>query len=266
MDRMDSEERDLLIDLESGRIISEEGSSQGAVSGNRQVKNAFNTVVSGFLGLNRSVGGESGVNPYSNLGETSKSGAGNVEGLLGSSSGEVSGEHMAIVEKKHGKEKRKNTKYKKAPKPPRPPKGPSLDAADVKLIKELSALAMKKRARSEQMKAMKKMKEAKSSSSSLISKNSSVSALVITILFFVIILFQGFCSRSSSSVSFEGSPEPAATNSLISVQFYGNPSTNFGNGHGSEPPRFCTAGFWFEFWINWVDALGNMTVIEDRKC
>ncbi|XP_028103233.1 uncharacterized protein LOC114302412 isoform X1 [Camellia sinensis] len=237
MDRMDSEERDLLIDLESGRIISEEGSSQGAVSGNRQVKNAFNTVLSGFLGLNRSVGGESGVNSYSNLGETSKSGAGNVEGLLGSSSGEVSGEHMAIVEKKHGKEKRKNTKYKKAPKPPRPPKGPSLDAADVKLIKELSALAMKKRARSEQMKAMKKMKEAKSSSSSLISKNSSVSALVITILFFVIILFQGFCSRSSSSVSFEGSPEPAATNSLISVQFYGNPSTNFGNGHGSEPPR-----------------------------
>ncbi|GMQ00387.1 hypothetical protein CsSME_00047493 [Camellia sinensis var. sinensis] len=245
MDRMDSEERDLLIDLESGRIISEEGSSQGAVSGNRQVKNAFNTVLSGFLGLNRSVGGESGVNSYSNLGETSKSGAGNVEGLLGSSSGEVSGEHMAIVEKKHGKEKRKNTKYKKAPKPPRPPKGPSLDAADVKLIKELSALAMKKRARSEQMKAMKKMKEAKSSSSSLISKNSSVSALVITILFFVIILFQGqwqvlsligFCSRSSSSVSFEGSPEPAATNSLISVQFYGNPSTNFGNGHGSEPP------------------------------
>lgn len=238
MDRMDSEERDLLIDLESGRIISEEGSSQGAVLGNRQVKNAFNTVVSGFLGLNRSVGGESGVNSYSNLGETSKSGAGNVEGLLGSSSGEVSGEHMAIVEKKHGKEKRNNTKYKKAPKPPRPPKGPSLDAADVKLIKELSALAMKKRARSEQMKAMKKMKEAKSSSSSssLILKNSSVSALVITILFFVIILFQGFCSRSSSSVSFEGSPEPAATNSLISVQFYGNPSTNFGNGLGSEPP------------------------------
>ncbi|KAL7199092.1 hypothetical protein ACSBR2_021386 [Camellia fascicularis] len=239
MDRMDSEERDLLIDLESGRIISEEASSQGAVLGNRQVKNAFNTVVSGFLGLNRSVGGESGVNSYSNLGETSKSGAGNVEGLLGSSSGEVSGEHMAIAEKKHGKEKRKNTKYKKAPKPPRPPKGPSLDAADVKLIKELSALAMKKRARSEQMKAMKKMKEAKSSSSlssSLISKNSSVSALVITILFFVIILFQGFCSRSSSSVSFEGSPEPAATNSLISVQFYGNPSTNFGNGLGSEPP------------------------------
>ncbi|KAI7992865.1 hypothetical protein LOK49_LG12G00967 [Camellia lanceoleosa] len=237
MDRMDSEERDLLIDLESGRIISEEGSSQGAVLGNRQVKNAFNTVVSGFLGLNRSVGGESGVNSYSNLGETSKSGAGNVEGLLGSSSGEVSGEHMAIVEKKHGKEKRKNTKYKKAPKPPRPPKGPSLDAADVKLIKELSALAMKKRARSEQMKAMKKMKEAKSSSSSsLISKNSSVSALVITILFFVIILFQGFCSRSSSRVSFEGSPEPAATNSLISVQFYGNPSTNFGNGLRSEPP------------------------------
>lgn len=90
MDRMDSEERDLLIDLESGRIISEEGSSQGAVLGNRQVKNAFNTVVSGFLGLNRSVGGESGVNSYSNLGETSKSGAGNVEGLLGSSSGEVS--------------------------------------------------------------------------------------------------------------------------------------------------------------------------------
>lgn len=238
MDRMDSEERDLLIDLESGRIISEEGSSQGTVLGNRQVKNAFNTVVSGFLGLNRSVGGESAVNSYSNLGETSKSGAGNVEGLLGSSSGEVSGEHMAIVEKKHGKEKRKNTKYKKAPKPPRPPKGPSLDAADVKLIKELSALAMKKRARSEQMKAMKKMKEAKSSSSSssLISKNSSVSALVITILFFVVILFQGFCSRSSSSVSFEGSPEPAATNSLISVQFYGNPSTNFGNGLGSEPP------------------------------
>jgi hypothetical protein len=60
-----------------------------------------------------------------------------------------------------------------------------LDAADQKLIKEISELAMLKRARIERMKALKKVKATKASS------NSNLFAMVFTILFCLVILFQG---------------------------------------------------------------------------
>lgn len=88
------------------------------------------------------------------------------------------------------REKRKKASNKKAPKPPRPPKAPSLDAADHKLIREISELAMLKRARIERMKALKKMKVVKSSSPSS-SNTSSLLAMVFTVVFFVVIIFQG---------------------------------------------------------------------------
>lgn len=95
-------------------------------------------------------------------------------------------ESVGVLEPKKVKDKRKSTSSKKPPKPPRPPRGLSLDAADQKLIKEISDLAMLKRARVERMKALKKMKAAKTSTS-----NSNLYATLITVLFCLVIVFQG---------------------------------------------------------------------------
>ncbi|KAK6146245.1 hypothetical protein DH2020_020114 [Rehmannia glutinosa] len=94
------------------------------------------------------------------------------------------------VSKSAKKEKRLSMSAKKPPKPPRPPRGLSLDAADQKLIKEISELAMIKRARIERMKALKKMKAAKASSAST-SSSGNLIAMLFTILFCIVILFQG---------------------------------------------------------------------------
>ncbi|CAN4108924.1 unnamed protein product [Withania somnifera] len=80
----------------------------------------------------------------------------------------------------------KKTRKPKPPKPPRPPKGPSLDASDVKLVKEISELAIWKRRRTERIKALKKTKKESGSSSKM-----NILATVITILFFLVIIFQG---------------------------------------------------------------------------
>ncbi|KAL6526468.1 hypothetical protein OROGR_015558 [Orobanche gracilis] len=90
------------------------------------------------------------------------------------------------------KEKRFSLSAKKPPKPPRPPRGMSLDAADRKLVNEISELALIKRARIERMKALRKIKTAKASLGSI--------AMVFTILFFVLIIFQG-CHLTSNHSS-----------------------------------------------------------------
>ncbi|KAJ6680047.1 PROTEIN putative-RELATED [Salix purpurea] len=94
-----------------------------------------------------------------------------------------------------------------------------VDRKDVKLMKEITELAMRKRARIERLKAIKKMRAAKTSSWS-----SSLSAMVITIVFCLIILYQGISSRYSGSLALKGSPESAVGSSeaLIGVQFYKN--------------------------------------------
>lgn len=142
-------------------------------------------------------------------------------------------EAMDLVEKKTVKEKRKKTSNKKPPKPPRPPRGPSLDAADQKLIREISELAMLKRARIERVKALKKMKATKASSS-----NSNLFAMVFTILFCLVIVFQGMSSSRSSSLAFPGSPESAVgtEGSFISVQYFQNVSASDTNGPDSSSP------------------------------
>lgn len=139
------------------------------------------------------------------------------------------------LEVKKVKDKRKSTSSKKPPKPPRPPRGLSLDAADQKLIKEISELAMMKRARVERMRTLKKMKAAKASPS-----NSNLYATVITVLFCLVIVFQGLFSRSSSRVSFGGSPESSVASSggFISVQYHNNLSDGNTEGPGSLPPNF----------------------------
>ncbi|KAL8490531.1 hypothetical protein ACS0TY_022524 [Phlomoides rotata] len=88
------------------------------------------------------------------------------------------------------KEKRVWVSAKKSPKPPRPPapRGLSLDAADQKLIKEISQLLMIKRARIERIKALRKAKAAAKTSSS---SSGNFIAMLFTILFCVVIVFQG---------------------------------------------------------------------------
>ncbi|KAI4303120.1 hypothetical protein MLD38_038789 [Melastoma candidum] len=117
--------------------------------------------------------------------------------------GSETGETLSSAEKA-GKEKRKKSGNIKASKPPRPPRSPSLDAADQKLIKEIAELAMLKRARLERMKALKNEKNAKAASSG---SSRNVLALVFTVLFIFVMVFQG-CSPSTTVpvITSEGPP------------------------------------------------------------
>uniref|UniRef100_A0A0A8YKC3 Uncharacterized protein n=1 Tax=Arundo donax TaxID=35708 RepID=A0A0A8YKC3_ARUDO len=130
-----------------------------------------------------------------------------------------------------GGEKAKKKRSKKPPRPPRPPTLTALDVSDQKLLNELNELAVLKRARIERMKALKKMKNAKQGSSS-----NNLCPLIITIIFCIVILWQGFFSRQASAVSFHGSPESSirAHSSLISIRFYKNHSS-------VRPPSSTTA-------------------------
>ncbi|KAI3687646.1 hypothetical protein L1987_81346 [Smallanthus sonchifolius] len=111
-------------------------------------------------------------------------------------------------------------KCKKGPsakKPPRPPRPFSLDASDQKLIKELAELAMMKRARIERMKALKQKKNSKISlSSSSSSSHGSFIAMLFTIIFLLVILFQG----QNSGGTIQRSPQTGqgSTNGLTVVQ------------------------------------------------
>ncbi|KAI3822338.1 hypothetical protein L1987_09927 [Smallanthus sonchifolius] len=97
----------------------------------------------------------------------------------------------------------KSKKASSAKKPPRPPRPLSLDASDQKLIKELAELAMMKRARIERMKALKQKKNSKISPSSSPSSHGSFLAMLFTIIFLLVILFQG----QNSGVTIQGSPQ-----------------------------------------------------------
>ncbi|KAF9620946.1 hypothetical protein IFM89_015343 [Coptis chinensis] len=250
-------ERDLLaVDLESGGTTSEEeGNVESVITGARQKKKYLGRVWSGVINVDGLIKDEYGVRASNSVLNFSEKSSG-------------SEENVGLMGKKSVKEKRKKTGSKKPPKPPRPPGGPSLDAADQKLVREISELAMLKRARVERMKAQKKMKAAKALSSSSSSSSSSLCALVVTVLFCLVILFQGniaaplfcrrvrialrkslysdFCrrfvaiglfSRSNSHASFEGSPESArATRGpLISVQYYKNPAAGNINPSSESP-------------------------------
>ncbi|XP_038713598.1 uncharacterized protein LOC120007445 [Tripterygium wilfordii] len=208
MDNLIARESDLEVDLESGGTTSEEDRSKDQVSNSRQRDKSR----SEFWGGRSS---HDGLVSSSRIFEIADK---DVELLIDKNSeGEEIREHN-VVAKTRVEEKRKKRTSRKAPKPPRPPKGPSLDAADEKLVREIVELAMKRRARMERIKTLKKTRAAKSSS-----LNSSLPAMVITLLFLVII-FHGICLKGSPSAGVLGSPAPAvATNEgLISVQFHKN--------------------------------------------
>ncbi|KAJ6902747.1 hypothetical protein NC651_020278 [Populus alba x Populus x berolinensis] len=214
-------DRGFEVDLESGVRNSVEDSCKNAGSGVKTPTKPLLAKVCGAF-TDGTANGEERVNLCGNV---SDSGGGSAD--QAKLEGEIS---VDQVEKKMVKKKHKKTSNKK---PPRPPRGPSLDAADQKLIKEISELAMLKRARIERMKALKKLKATKPSS------NNNLFAMVFTILFCLVILFQGMSSRATSASSM-GSPVSSETagDDLISVQYFGNPSASESNGPGSGYPNF----------------------------
>ncbi|XP_017216777.1 uncharacterized protein LOC108194336 isoform X1 [Daucus carota subsp. sativus] len=197
MDQHPVIERDFGVDLEAGETTSDQAERADNVSAAKLERIFFNKLCKGFDSVDALEKAGNGVS-------------------LGLSNGSVTSPQevkllvdekvqatvvVDFKEHKTGKEKRKT---KSATKPPRPPRGLSLDAYDQKLIKEIAQLAMMKRARVERIKALKKIKAAKASSSS----SGNLFAMLFTIVFFLVILFQGVPSRSSET-SFPGSPESA---------------------------------------------------------
>lgn len=199
MDRISSTPCDFVVDLEMCKTTSEEAASHDPISADKVGKRFFNNICDD----EQLIKAENGLCLIKDDHE------------LSPGPGNITAENR--VEKEKVKDKRKSTSAKK---PPRPPRGLSLDAADQKLIKEIAELAMIKRARIERIKALKKMKAAKASSTSS-SSIGSVLAFLFTVLFFLVLCFQGM-SSGSSAVSSHGSPQPSGSrsNSFIIQQYY----------------------------------------------
>lgn len=217
MDYKSGRGKDIEVDLESGLPLIGDDTKYASIPNTvKHGKELFGKISGGFVGS--SARGEDG--PSSLYNELNLS--------------EVYVDVMKGTNK--AKDKHKKASNNKAPKPPRPPRGPSLDAADHKLIREISELAMLKRARVERIKALKKMRNTKPPSSNT---SSSMLAMIFTVVFFVVIIFQGMSSGKPSVASFQGSPVSGggADEGLISVQYQLNPSSD-SNAHGSDPPNF----------------------------
>ncbi|XP_022721749.1 uncharacterized protein LOC111279115 [Durio zibethinus] len=227
MDWMAPRDKDLELHLENGVTVSEEEDySRSHVLGLKKKALLLLAKVKGSFS-------EGSDDRVSLSGDDSNSGWLYVENVQAETSLNIEGEDCKDAkENKLVKEKRKSLSNKKPPKPPRPPRAPSLDAADQKLIRELAELARLKRARIERMKALKKMKAAKGTSS-----NSNMFAMVFTVIFCLVIIFQGMPSRGTPT-SIQGSPVPAGAveGGLISVQFSGNPSASIRNRPDSRSP------------------------------
>ena len=185
MDHIVPRDGDFEVDLESGvRNIVQDSNNDASSGVKTPTKSLLAKVCWAFAG--GKANGEERVNLCGNV---SNPGGGSADHAK--LEGQMS---VDQVEKKIVEEKRKKTSNKK---PPRPPRGPSLDAADQKLIQEISELAMLKRARIERMKALKKLKATTKPSS-----NSNLFAMVLTVLFCLVILFQGnACARFAHSIT-----------------------------------------------------------------
>ncbi|XP_017220716.1 uncharacterized protein LOC108197575 isoform X2 [Daucus carota subsp. sativus] len=235
MDQLPAEEREFGIDLEAGRNTSDEVQHTDNDSAANSDKNLFDKLFRGIVSVDVLVRGENGVSLNS-----SNDGVAYPERVKLLVDEKVQGEEVAdLKESKTGREKRKTLSAKKPPKPPRPPRGLSLDAADQKLIKEFAQLAMMKRARTERMKALKKMKAAKVSSSSS-SGGGNLFAMLFTVIFCLVILFQGVSSRSSTA-NFAGSPESARViedGSILNANHW-NPSTSGTDLPSSVSPNYA---------------------------
>lgn len=183
--------REVLGDIESGcGFPGDINNNNHPITGNIQGERLFSRLTGGVLRYNVVPSGESINNlEAANLGKPSQVAQENVALLINKNPGRLNEERS---EKEHAKEKLQFANVKRpSSKPPRPPKGPLLDASDVKLVREISELVMKKRARRERIKALKKARAAKLSSSPSSSNNSTIFGMAITVVFFLIIIFQG---------------------------------------------------------------------------
>ncbi|XP_051141684.1 uncharacterized protein LOC127258757 isoform X2 [Andrographis paniculata] len=215
-----SKEKQVIVDIESDdQGYEAQGNRETTSRGNKRGKRSLEKHASGVLNYNGSSGCD---------GEASTTAAANSEDLPGESFENASEpslellhdrdfeEQQRLIEKGQEKERRKAGKVKKAAaaKPPRPPNGPTLYAADLWLIDELSRMAMiKKRERSERAKALKTMQSGRGSSTSSTSLSSAqgatIFAMVITVVFLLVIIFQGITTRPGSGLSPGAAPQPA---------------------------------------------------------
>ncbi|XP_074561231.1 uncharacterized protein LOC141817487, partial [Curcuma longa] len=206
MDRQRTIDREV-VDLECGMSSAthrQEGANEMGTSA-EQGKNALNRESSGFVGINE-LNGEQ----VPNITELPVTHAhSNAGAWLNRKEGEETASLLKLRD-----EEMKKKRCKKPPKPPRPPTSTPLDATDLKMIREISELAMMKRARIERMKN--KMKNAKSSSS-----NGNLCAMVVTIIFCLLLIWQGALSRDNSNINHHGSPESSVRvdGGFISLQF-----------------------------------------------
>ncbi|KAJ8467609.1 hypothetical protein OPV22_030161 [Ensete ventricosum] len=200
MDKQISVDRDVLVDLESGMntVINQQEEAKDVDCSAGQGRRVLDKEWSGFLGIDGFMKHEEAVKLENGMPGCAELPVRNAEASVDKRVG--GDEWVRLLEEKVGAEKMKKKGCKKHPKPPRPPKSLSLDAADQKLIREISELSMMKRARTERMK--KKMRNAKSTSST-----GNFFALIVTILFCLVIIWQGAFSQGSSTVRSHGSPE-----------------------------------------------------------
>ncbi|XP_064949409.1 uncharacterized protein LOC103997004 [Musa acuminata AAA Group] len=232
MDKNSSREKELVFDLEGGEnsVIREQEGSKDTWCSAGQDNGMLSRVWSSFISIDGPIKGERVVR----LGDSASS---SVE--LPLIDGEALGDRsvgleakMGLLEKKVGLETTKKKGCKKPPKPPRPPNSPPLDVTNQKLMKEISEIAMMKRARIERMK--KKVKDANSARI-----NGNLWALIITILFILVIMWQGVLPSGSSSGRSNGHPESSVETrgGLISIHFYKNASGNTPKASTSMSPN-----------------------------
>ena len=187
MDHKDSKESGSDVDLESGgeaeTSSEEQNEGQSSDSGDKNQKKMLSRLSGGHFGNLRSTEGSDRL-----LGASKNilsSGDKNLD-ILVNGNGEKAED--TFMEKEKVNEKRKKTSFnnKKHPKPPRPPGAPSLDEADMKFVKEISERARLRHKSRESVKALKKMKAIKAPSF-----NINLIAMIITIIFCLVIIFQG---------------------------------------------------------------------------
>ncbi|KAI3449374.1 hypothetical protein Pfo_006039 [Paulownia fortunei] len=243
MEYSNSKEKEVIVDIEIGEASHGAHVKSDSISGNKRGKVSLSKLVGGFLGFNGSAVGEPRMKSDGISGGSVEYSHETMELLVDKNPvGQQNQGLVPPVEKDKEKERRKAGKVKKAPKPPRPPKGPSLDAADMRLVKEISKIAMKKRERIERIKALKKMKAARlpspSSSSLSSSSGGTLPAMFITAFFFLVLIFQGLGSSTSSNLALTGAPQPAPeTTGLTSVQFYKTVLSDDGAAPSFVPPK-----------------------------
>lgn len=180
MDFNEGMRNDNVVDLENGSTTSGDDTSDEFSKGSEMVNHKYGKMWRGYVGSERYIYDKDALRSSScNDMGTREISSGNFETL--------SDKWMKKdLKKKLSDERYTKITAKKAAKPPRPPKGPSLDALDMKFVREVSELAMMKRARTERMRILSQKKTDKGSSSF-----GSIFAMLITLIFCYVIIFQG---------------------------------------------------------------------------